>query len=90
MTLLITLNGGIKLKRNEIHELNIIFLLLLIIERFSSAIEYYFNVIVGLQMDVEHLKSKFVEEIGEKDRNLNSKVISRDFIWHMVIAKGIR
>lgn len=31
-------------------------------------------------MDVEHLKSKYDEEIGEKDRNLNSKVISRDFI----------
>ena len=80
MTLLITLNGGIKLKRNEIHELNIIFLLLLIFEKFSSAVEYYFSKIVGLQTDVEHLKSKYDEEIGEKDRNLNSKVISRDFI----------
>ncbi|MBE6506030.1 MAG: hypothetical protein E7Z73_09915 [Methanobrevibacter millerae] len=80
MTLLITLNGGIKLKRNEIHELNIIFLLLLIFEKFSSAVEYYFNKIVGLQTDVEQLKSKYDEKIGEKDRNLNSKVISRDFI----------
>ena len=80
MTLLITLNGGIKLNRNEIHELNIIFLLLLIFEKFSSAVEYYFNIIVELQTDVEHLKSKYDEEIGEKDRNLNSKVISRDFI----------
>ena len=81
MTLLITLNGGIKLNRNEIHELNIIFLLLLIFEKFSSAVEYYFNKIVGLQTDVEQLKSKYDEKIGEKDRNLNSKVISRDFIW---------
>lgn len=81
MTLLITLNGGIKLKRNEIHELNIIFLLLLIFEKFSSAVEYYFNIIVELQTDVEQLKSKYDEKIGEKDRNLNSKVISRDFIW---------
>jgi len=81
LTLLITLNGGIKLKRNEIHELNIIFLLLLIFEKFSSAVEYYFNKIVGLQTDVEQLKSKYDEKIGEKDRNLNSKVISRDFIW---------
>ena len=81
MTLLITLNGGIKLKRNEIHELNIIFLLLLIFEKFSSAVEYYFNKIVGLQTDVEQLKSKYDEKIGEKDRSLNSKVISRDFIW---------
>ena len=80
MTLLITLNGGIKLKRNEIHELNIIFLLLLIFEKFSSAVEYYFNKIVELQTDVEQLKSKYDEKIGEKDRNLNSKVISRDFI----------
>jgi len=80
LTLLITLNGGIKLKRNEIHELNIIFLLLLIFEKFSSAVEYYFNKIVGLQTDVEQLKSKYDEKIGEKDRNLNSKVISRDFI----------
>ena len=81
MTLLITLNGGLKLKRNEIHELNIIFLLLLIFEKFSSAVEYYFNIIVELQTDVEQLKSKYDEKIGEKDRNLNSKVISRDFIW---------
>ena len=80
MTLLITLNGGIKLKRNEIHELNIIFLLLLIFEKFSSAVEYYFSIIVELQTDVEQLKSKYDDEIGEKDRNLNSKVISRDFI----------
>lgn len=80
MTLLITLNGGIKLKRNEIHELNIIFLLLLIFEKFSSAVEYYFNIIVELQTDVEQLESKYDDEIGEKDRNLNSKVISRDFI----------
>ena len=80
MTLLITLNGGIKLKRNEIHELNIIFLLLLIFEKFSSAVEYYFNIIVELQTDVEQLKSKYDEKIGEKDRNLNSKVIRRDFI----------
>ena len=78
------------MKKNEIHELNIIFLLLLVFEKFSSVVEHYFNKLAGLQMDVEHLKSKFVEEIGEKDRNLNSKVISRDFIWHMVIAKGIR
>ena len=80
MTLLITLNGGIKLNRNEIHELNIIFLLLLIFEKFSSAVEYYFSIIVELQTDVEQLKSKYDDEIGEKDRNLNSKVISRDFI----------
>lgn len=78
------------MKRNEIHELNIIFLLLLVFEKFSSAVENYFNKLAGLQMDVEHLKSKYDEEIGEKDRNLNSKVISRDFIWHVVIAKGIR
>ncbi|MBR0059687.1 MAG: hypothetical protein IJP99_10190 [Methanobrevibacter sp.] len=68
------------MKRNEIHELNIIFLLLLIFEKFSSAVEYYFNIIVELQTDVEQLKSKYDEKIGEKDRNLNSKVISRDFI----------
>ena len=78
------------MKRNEIHELNIIFLLLLVFEKFSSVVENYFNKLAGLQMDVEHLKSKYDEEIGEKDRNLNSKVISRDFIWQMVIAKGIR
>ena len=76
------------MKRNEIHELNIIFLLLLVIEKFSSAVEYYFNVIVGLQTDVEHLKSKFDDEIGEKDRNLNSKIISRDFILQNGYCKG--
>ena len=78
------------MKKNEIHELNIIFLLLFVFEKFSSVVENYFNKLAGLQMDVEHLKSKYDEEIGEKDRNLNSKVISRDFIWQMVIAKGIR
>ena len=88
MTLLITLNGGIKLKRNEIHELNIIFLLS-VIERFSSAIEYYFNM-VGLEskLIVECLK-KLDEEIGEKNRSLNSKIISGDFNWQKAIAKGI-
>jgi hypothetical protein len=68
--------------KNKIHELNTIFLLL-VIERFSSAIEYSFNEMVELGngiCDVERLKSKFNKEIGEKEINLNSKVISRDFI----------
>jgi hypothetical protein len=68
--------------KNKIHELNTIFLLL-VIERFSSAIEYSFNEMVELGngiCDVERLKSKFNKGIGEKEINLNSKVISRDFI----------
>ena len=67
---------------NKIHELNTIFLLWMF-ERFSSAIEYYFNGMVELEKsiwDVERLKSKFNKEIGEKEINLNSKLISRDFI----------
>ena len=70
------------MKINKIHELNTIFLLL-VIERFSSAIEYSFNEMVELGngiCDVERLKIKFNKEIGEKEINLNSKVISRDFI----------
>ena len=68
------------MKTNKIHELNIIFLLS-VIERFSSAIEYYFNEMVGFEsiLAVECL-NKLDEEIGEKDRSLNSKIISRDFI----------
>jgi hypothetical protein len=55
----------------------------LVIERFSSAIEYSFNEMVELGngiCDVERLKSKFNKGIGEKEINLNSKVISRDFV----------
>ena len=67
---------------NKIHELNTIFLLL-VIERFSSAIEYYFQAIVEMNKgiwDVERLKNKFYIDEGEKQSDLSSKIISRDFI----------
>lgn len=66
-----TLNGGIKLKTNRIHGLNIIFLLLMI-EKIGSAIEYYFNKIVGLE---KKLKSELNKEIIE-DTYLYCKIIS--------------
>ena len=45
MALIKTLNGGIKLKTNKIHGLNTIFLLS-VVERFGSAVGYYFNEMV--------------------------------------------
>ena len=70
------------MQTKKIHELNIIFLLLAF-ERFSSAFEFYFSKMAELEKSistVEGLKNKFIEEIGEKNRNLNSKIISRDLI----------
>ena len=70
------------MKTNKIHELNTIFLLL-VIERFSSAIEYYFQAIVEMNKGiwvVERLKNKFYMDEGEKQSDLSSKIISRDFI----------
>ena len=59
------------MKTNRIHGLNIIFLLLMI-EKIGSAIEYYFNKIVGLE---KKLKSELNKEIIE-DTYLYCKIIS--------------
>ena len=72
-----TLNGGIKLKTNKIHGLNTIFLLS-VVERFGSAVGYYFNEMVGREKrmwDVERL-SNFE---SENDKILYSKITSRKF-----------
>ena len=67
------------MKINKIHVLNTVFLLFGI-NIFSSAIEYYFNEIVGLEngiWEVECLKNKFDNKTGES-LNLCSKIISRN------------
>ena len=70
--------GGIKLKINGIHELNIMCILMLM-DEFGLAIENYYRKMVELKnciLNVESLKIKF--EMGcEKRGDLSDIVVSR-------------
>ena len=71
------LEGGIKLKIYQIHELNTICLMMLI-DAFGSAFEYYLKMLVELGRCI---KSIVIETITEnecvKEEVIFSKVISR-------------
>lgn len=73
------LKGGIKLKIYQIHELNTNCILMLI-DKFSSAFEYYLNELVEREKcirNVEKEKLNLEKECVESEVNLFGKITSR-------------
>ena len=71
------LKGGIKLKIYQIHELNT-YCILMLIDKFSSAFEYYLNKLVEREKCIKNIVNETIKENEYvKKEVIISKVISR-------------